>query len=374
MKAVVCSDYGESTIKEVEKPTLSDNWVMVKIHRVQLSVTDCRLYQGKDVVFGDAVRELLNTSGRLFGHEFCGTVVELGENVDSLAEGDRVYSAGLTTCGDCAYCKTGYRKFCLNTKQIGYNYPGTLSEYSVLPAEPLRSVPEKLSDGEVAALQPFNASLAGVYDADISFGDHVVVMGAGIMGYQIGQLALLDGASKVFAIDVNEKRLELAEEKGMIGVDPRDQETVNYVRDATNGIGADIVFEAVGGSQERATDSDDPIAQCFDIVRRGGKVVQVGIVDGDLSFNSTKFRHDMVQYHHPKDIAGVLPIGPNMDTGTLAPELVADGRVSISENITHVLEGLESFEDAVEITLNKGEYEALGPAQIVISESEHHHA
>lgn len=365
MKAVRCEDFGESTVVDVPRPEPEDDEVLIEVARVQLSVTECQIYRGHEIASYAAVKRTMEDGdGLVFGHEFCGTVVEAGPTVDGFEVGDRVYAPAKIACGECAYCEAGYRQLCGDKETIGMGRPGALAEYVALPAEPLARLPDAVSDAEGAAMQPLASALMCVEDAGISTGDQVAVVGCGVMGYQCGQLALDQGASNVVAVDVDPAKLEHAADRGMEPVDAREADPVAAVESATGGIGADVVIEAVGGEQSHATAGGGPLAQAFSMVRSGGTVGQVGILVDELPIDPRTLRKKSVTWVNPR--FGAWQLGPNTHTGTLAPKLVADGRVSISEFLTHELDGLESFEEAVDITADKPDYDALGPAQIVV--------
>jgi threonine dehydrogenase-like Zn-dependent dehydrogenase len=139
---------------------------------------------------------------------------------------------------------------------------------------------------------------------------------------------------------------------------------VERIADLTDGIGTDVVFEAAGGPQNDATTGSDPLAQAVKMLRPGGTIVQVGLITGDVTMSPGTMRSKNVRWINPA--MGRLSNTPNMDTGQLAVRMVADGRVSIAELVTHEVEGIESFTEAIEITTNKHEYGARGPAQIVL--------
>ncbi|MEA1932751.1 MAG: alcohol dehydrogenase catalytic domain-containing protein [Euryarchaeota archaeon] len=365
MRAVVCHDFGAWSVEDVDRPTPDANEVLLEIHRVQLSVTECALFQGESIAHAESVAaRLAEGPARLFGHEFCGTVVERGENVDHLAVGDRVYAPGKIPCGECSYCESGFKRYCPSKTYIGYDIPGALAEYTALPAEALRPVADSLSDAEVAALQPLASSVLCVRDSGIQSGDIVAVIGTGVMGYQCAQLALAEGAERVFVTDVDPKKLDIAAERGLDPIDATGCDPVEEITAHTNGVGADVVFEAVGGDQSHATDGSDPIAQAMGAVKAGGTVVQVGYIIGDVTFSARAVRKKSVTWQNP--VTGIAPTGPGRDTGDFAAELVASGRVSISEYVTHERSGLDSFAEAVDITANKADYGAHGPAQIVV--------
>lgn len=366
MKAVVCKAFGESSVEDVPMPSVGPGEVLIEIQRVQLSVTECNLYYGEKISHHETVRDRLEDGpARLFGHEFCGEIVETAENVMEFEVGDRVYAPGKIPCRECEYCQSGRELYCSNKEYIGYDMPGALAEYVALPAEPLCRVPDGVSAAEAAAMQPLASTVLCFREADINQGDIVAVIGTGVMGFQSAQLALLKGASDVITIDVDERKLEIAEQHGLIPVDATVTDPIEAVHKHAGGIGADVVIEAVGGDQAHGTDGSDPLAQAIGMVARGGTVVQIGYLIGDLRVTPRVLRSKSVNWVNP--VTGATDLGPGRTTGTFAARLVEQGRVSIDEYITHELSGFESFERAVEMTLNKEEYDVLGPVQIVPS-------
>jgi threonine dehydrogenase-like Zn-dependent dehydrogenase len=365
MRAVVCHDFGDASVEEVDRPSPAADEVLLEIQRVQLSVTECALYRGESIAHAEVIAErLADGPARLFGHEFCGTVVDCGSAVDELAVGDRVYAPGKIPCGECSYCESGFKRYCPSKTYIGYDIPGALAEYAALPAEALRRVPDSLTDSEVAALQPLASSVLCVRDSGIQSGDIVAVIGTGVMGYQCAQLALAEGAQQVLVVDIAAEKLALAADRGLDPINGAECDPVDEIMAHTDGVGADVVFEAVGGDQSHATDGSDPIAQAMGAVKAGGTVVQVGYIIGDVTFSARAVRKKSVTWQNP--VTGIAPTGPGRDTGNFAAELVASGRVSISEYTTHERSGLDSFEEIVDITTNKAKYGSRGPAQLII--------
>ena len=370
MDAVITTDYESFRIADVPVPTPDEDEVLLEVNRVQLSVTECWMWKGDLEPSSQLDDRIRNGDGRVFGHEFAATIVEAGENVTDFDVGDRVYAPGKMTCGSCAYCERGYRLLCENSQTIGFKgNSGALAEYFTVPTEPLRTLPDAVSNAEGAAMQPLADSLQTVYDADVTAGDVVAVIGAGVMGQQCGQVASHLGADRVYTVDIAEEKLDVAVDAGLIPINGRESDPVAEIRDRTDGIGADVVFTAVGGEQTSMTDGSDPRAQAFRMVRSGGTIVPRGILTNDeIAFDSKAMRMKAIDIVHPLSPRGVSSTGPNGDLGTLAPQLVASGRISIEPFVDYELDGLESFGRAVEITTNKGEYGALGPAQIVVSE------
>lgn len=369
MDAIVVEEFGSFSVVDVDRPEPRDGEVLIDVSRVQLSVTECHLYQGKEVVHYDAVEQAIHTGddgALLFGHEFCGEIVECGPNVEEFAIGDRVYAPGKIHCGSCPYCCAGYANYCPDTTAIGYDRPGALAEFVRLPTGPLQGLPDSVSDAEGAALQPLASSVLCTVDAEITPGNDVLVVGAGVMGFQCALLAKRFGAGEVYAVGIRQRPLSIVADHGVTPIDATTTDPVAEVRAATDGFGVDVAFEAVGGEQSHATDGNAPLAQAFRAVRRGGTVLQVGHIEKDIKITPRAARSKAVRWENPRK--GVANISPGTDTGEFAAELVASDAIPIGEYVTHELAGLESFGTAVDVTLNKQEHDALGPAQIVLND------
>lgn len=365
MRAVVCQDFDESSVEEVDRPTPGPGEVLLGVRRVQLSVTECNLYRGNRIAHYDQVApRLADGPARLFGHEFCAEVAEVGADVDAVAVGDRVYASGKIPCESCAYCEAGFKLECRDKDYLGYDRPGALAEYFTSPTAPLTKLPDGVSDLEGAAMQPLASAVLCVHDADVTTGDTVAVIGAGVMGHQVAQLALQQGAAEAHVVDIDPTKLSIAADNGLNPIDATEVDPVEAVLDRTDGIGADVVVEAVGGRQAEMGEGDDPLAQAVRMARTGATLLQVGHVIGEVSVRPKLLRSKDLDWVFPRK--GAASLSPGGHTGAYAARLVADGRVSIAEYVTHELDGLESFERAVDITLNKADHDALGPAQIVI--------
>lgn len=148
-------------------------------------------------------------------------------------------------------------------------------------------------------MQPLASAVLCALDAGIAPGDTVAVMGTGVMGYQCGQLALAQGAGDAYAVDLCPEVLELAADRGMIPVNTPEDDPEAIVERGTNGIGADIVFESVGGEQENATTGDDPLAQAHRIARHDGNIVQVGHIKGDVTLKPRITRSKSLSWINP---------------------------------------------------------------------------
>lgn len=182
----------------------------------------------------------------------------------------------ISPCDECSYCDRGYPELCEDAITIGLQVPGAIAEYLAVDTEVLCVLPDGVSDAEGAGLQPLASAVVCVHEANISTGDVVIVVRSGVMGAGCGQLAQLAGNGEVYAVDIDPEKVTIAEDLGQIGIHDNERDPVAEIRDATGGVRADIAFAAVGGTQDRFNGGDDPVAQAFRLIRRGGRIVQVG--------------------------------------------------------------------------------------------------
>jgi len=355
MKAVVTRGYEDSTVEEVPRPSPGRGEVLIEASRVQLSVTECWTWQG--LFWGNSLQERIDAQdGLIFGHEFAGEVVEFGEGVEEFSVANRVYEPGKVSSED-AVDRDGWSLVDTNKATVGTDgYPDPLAEYFVAPTESLCELPDGITDVERATMQPLAGALLSVHEAGIDTDDIVVVYGSNGLTGRTGRP--LYGASGIYAVDVDPWRLEWTEEFGMIPIDARDEDPVKRVREVTDGTGTDVAH---------STQGDDPLAQCFEMLRVDETINQIGIHTGDIQFGMQEMRMKRIDVDSIS-VKSVLATSPNMDTGEWAVYTIANDHISIDHMVTHELDGLASFEETIEITANKDECGALGPAQTVVSE------
>lgn len=239
---------------------------------------------------------------RITGHEFTGVVHTLGKGVthDSLRrplkEGDRVAFPFFNPCNRCYWCIRGEFHACPHRGRRGMRTPfeewpycdGGYAEYYYMPqGHYVFKVPDELPD---EAIPPVNCAMAqvlyGIAQAEMKFGDTVVVQGAGGLGIYTAAVAREHSASKVISIDGQTPRLELAKRSGATDVIdmkeyPTPEARVERVKELTDGIGADIVVEVVGIASATV--------EGLDMVRINGKYVDIGnIVPTEISLPATK--------------------------------------------------------------------------------------
>jgi threonine 3-dehydrogenase len=147
------------------------------------------------------------------GHEYCGTIIGVGSEVNGFTIGDRVSGEGHITCGHCRNCRAGRRHLCRNTIGVGVNRPGCFAEELVIPATNAFKLPGTIDDDIAAILDPLGNAVHTALAFDV-VGEDVLITGAGPIGVMAAAIVRFVGARHVVVTDVNEYRLALARKMG----------------------------------------------------------------------------------------------------------------------------------------------------------------
>lgn len=361
MKAWRLHGFGDLRLDEIPAPELLSGHVLVQPSCVQPSVTEAQLAFGIPTLAYDRIRRRLESEAplQLFGHEFCARILEIGPGVTRFRVGDRVAARAKLPCGVCSLCTSERGYLCRRGPVIGFDRPGCFCEIASLPENALVRVDDRISDGEAACLQSLSDSVAAVETAEVRMGDTVAIFGQGSMGLECLQIARLSGAGMVVTVDVREESCRVSKELGADhALNARQVDPVACIRDLTGGIGADVVFECAGGSPKQGMAGTATVRQAIDAVRSGGRLVGVSWFGGPFELDVDILRERSLRYVFP-DISTLAHLEHTV-------RLVASGRVRLRPTITHVLEGLEAVPRAFEITANKGRYQAINPAQVMM--------
>jgi threonine dehydrogenase-like Zn-dependent dehydrogenase len=362
MKAWRFYGFGDLRLDEVPMPELRPRHVLVKVLCVQPSVTEAQLAFGIRTLAYEKIKKRLATEApvQLFGHEYCVRIVEVGPGVTRFRAGDRVAARAKLPCEHCPLCDSGRSALCRKGPIIGFQLPGCFAEYAVLPEIALTHVDDRISDSEAACLQSLSDSVASVETAELRIGDSVVLYGQGSMGLECMQIARVSGAGRIIAVDVRKEALDVSRELGAdYVINAAETDPVQAILDLTEGNGADVVFECAGGSPKQGLAGTRSLTQAIDSVRSGGKLVGVSWFGAPLEVDIDLLRERSLRYLFP-DISTLGHLEHTVG-------LVASGRVRLKPAIKHILHGIEQVPQAFEITANKGRYQALNPAQVMMA-------
>lgn len=218
----------------------------------------------------------------IMGHEAAGVIDAIGGAVSGWSVGDRVTFDSTVYCGECESCKKGQVNLCPQRNVLGvscgdYRRHGAFAEFVNVPQHILYRVPEGLPFEQAAFAEPVSIALHGVNRVPLKPGDSAVVVGAGLIGLLVVQALKAKGAGTVIAVDVDEKRLELAKELGADHGLVSGDDTVAEIRKLVgNEDGADVALEVVG--------FDPTIKIAVECVRKGGSVGCIGNLKAEVSF------------------------------------------------------------------------------------------
>ena len=319
MKALVYHGVGDLRVEDVPRPVAGAGEIVIKVHSCSICGTDVRTYKSG--------HSRLSGSTRIIGHEFSGTVEEVGPGVQGYAPGDRVTVVPGISCGKCVFCRQGLENLCVNRKIIGFDYDGGFAQYVAIPAEAVSfgnvlKVSESLELTSACLVEPFTAVYNGQNLLSIGPGDCVAIIGAGPIGIMHMLQARARGAGTVGLIEVSEARLKEAER---FAPDFLINSTVENVeaktRELTDGLGFDavIVACAVASAQRQA----------LEIARPGGRVSFFAGLPHDKP--DSLLNANLIHY---KQLAvfGANGSGPNQYRKTL--RFLESGRVNLTPVVT----------------------------------------
>jgi len=270
MKAAVLHGACDIRIEDRPKPIVEPDGVLVKVKACGICGSDLHPYK------------LGERQGTIFGHEFSGDVVEVGANVVEIREGERITGVGYRHCGQCYWCQQGQFHRCSALALLGYELPGALAEYVLIPRAQLgRTVfrlPAALTYEEGATVEPLSVAVYAVRRAQPQAEGTAVIIGAGMIGLCVVQVLKALGVSRVIVSGRRAKRLEAARESGAdLVIDAAAEDAVLMVQEATSGMCADIVVECAG--------SPTTFQQAIDVVRGRGKIMLVGVYEESVRWD-----------------------------------------------------------------------------------------
>jgi L-idonate 5-dehydrogenase len=259
-------------LEERRRPELRPGMVLLRVHRVGIC--------GSDLHYFDHGRcgGFVPTNPFVLGHELTGTVAELGSDSTALSVGMRVTVNPARVCGVCEYCRSGRGNLCGGTIMLGSASTkpptdGAMAEYVVVRTDQCHELPDDVDDGLGAMIEPLAVVLHAMKQAGSVASKRVLVTGGGPIGLLAAMTARAFGAAPVVLSDVVLSRrnnaLSLAADAVL---DPAAPDVASRVRELT-GDGFDVVFEASGAAPA--------LRQAFDLIRRGGTIVQIGTLSVD---------------------------------------------------------------------------------------------
>lgn len=340
MKALVKTRKGVGCIelRDVDPPRPKEDEVLVQISACGICGTDIHVKHDQFPYWPPVI----------LGHEFTGSVAEVGKNCKVLKTGDRVVAEPHTrACGRCYLCRTGNIQICPEKRSPGWGIDGGMAEYICYPEKLLHTIPDYMTDDQAVMTEPVANIVTDLLERTrVEPGDFVVVQGPGPIGLIAAMAARAVGAKDVAILGTSGDvglRLQKARELGfdkLIHVD--DTDPVQAVMDLTAGRGADIVVECSGAPRA--------ISAVPDLLRKMGKVCVVGLTGGkNVELNWDKFAFKVATV--------IFNLSTFYTSWDKSIELIASGRIQAEKLITHkepLANWEEVFRDIEELKALKG--------------------
>ena len=317
MKAVVLSAVNKLAIAEVEKPKPGVKECLVKVLACGICGTDRHIYHG----------EYPSAKPVILGHEFGGVIEEVGSN-SKFKVGQVVSVDPNIICGTCPDCVAERTAFCPDLTALGVNINGGLAEYVLTPDSQIYPVKADLNPLHLAFIEPLACSIRGLDLANLKGGEKVAVLGGGVIGLLVVQLAKLAGASEIVLITRQKFRRDVALKIGATRVIDPNSEDVNTA--VTN---MDVVFECAGAVET--------FKQAQNISRRGGSVIVLGLTASDVTLEVNPFNIVVNELRIQGSFLNPLTQGR-------AAELVESGKLNLDILISKVVDlaGVQAILDA----------------------------
>lgn len=272
MRAAVLKGPLEFKVEDVPRPSADPGEVVIKVKYCGICGSELHYYEA-----GEPVNAVL-------GHEYVGTVHQVGEDVEGFSRGQRVTSIPMDPpCGKCFWCHRGEIHLCpaLLEGSVGTK-PGAFAEYVKRDVRTIVPLPDCLPDKAASLIEPLGVCLHALNLSEMKLGERVAVLGCGPIGLLMTKLVSLAGAARVYATDKVPKRLELARQMGALETFlPDHKDLMGTILKGTEGVGVDVVFDCVG--------IPETIQSAQILARKGGRVILVGIHLGEASISPLMF-------------------------------------------------------------------------------------
>ncbi len=239
MRAVRLTEIGAPLeAVEIETPDIGARDILIRVKAAGICHSDAHYRAGVSH---------LKTLPLTPGHEIAGVIERTGAEAPGFAAGDRVCVHYLATCGECVYCRNGTEQFCRTGAMIGKDRDGGYAEFVAVPVRSVVHLPAGIPFEQGAILMCSSAtSLHALHKTRLRPGESVAIYGVGGLGISAVQLARTLGATEVFAVDVNPRKLELAARFGALPIDAATADPVAEIRRQTDGRGVDVALELIG--------------------------------------------------------------------------------------------------------------------------------
>ena len=315
MRALFLTAIGQTEIREIEKPSIGPEEVLLKIGMVGFCGGDLNGFKG---LF--ELQEYPN----VLGHEVGGTIEAMGSQVpESFKIGNKVTVYPYLNCGKCISCRKGRRNACQDNKTMGVRRPGAMTRYIAIHWQDLFTS-EKLSLKELALVEPLTVGFHAAARGRVSSQDRVAVIGCGIVGMGAIASAVNRGA-EVIAIDIDDSKMDIAKKIGVAHTINTSREDLHEaLMRITDGDGPDVIIEAVGNAVTYRAAVDE--------VAYTGRVVCIGYAKSAVEFNTGIFVRKEIEILGSRNCTDEFPeVIAYLEAGKFPVEDVISKTVSLDD-------------------------------------------
>lgn len=344
MKAARWHGVKDIRVEDVAEPSPGAGEVKVKVTWAGICGSDLHEYLAGPIFVPVAQDHPLSHDKApiTMGHEYCGTVTQLGKGVIGLEVGDRVAIEPIFACGTCSACLEGKYNLCDSLGFVGLSGGhGGFAAYSVVPARMVHRLPEALSMEQGALVEPAAVALHAVRLSKIKAGDSAAVFGAGPIGLLVVEALRVAGAAQIHVVEPSEVRRQKALDLGAAtATDPTSVDAVALIREATGGV--HVAFEVTGVPQV--------LAQCINATRHEGQTLIVSIWESDAGFQPNTVVLKERQLQGTIAYRNVYPaVMELMTQGYFSAEKLVTKRIAIDDIVVEGFETLAAEKSHVKI-------------------------
>ena len=342
MQAVMTHGPRDYRVEEQPIPEPGAGELLIEVDAIGICASDMKCWLGGELFWGKDGQGGFVEAPCVAGHEYAGRVVALGEGAaerHNVREGDRVVAEQIVPCNECRYCRDGAYWMCQRHWIFGFKRQtnGGMAKYNRFPADALvHNVPDSLTPGEAAYIEPMACAWHAVDRGEINPGDTVVIAGVGNIGLCMLQIAKLRQPGRLIALDTKPYRLDLARQLGADeAIDVSQNDAVQRVLDQTNGYGCDVYIEATG--------HPSGVTQGLQMIRKLGTFVEFSVFNESATVNWTIIGDSKELTIH----------GSHLGPGGYEPSIraLADGSVTVKPLLADSFP-LSHFDEAMEAALS----------------------
>jgi erythritol/L-threitol dehydrogenase len=338
MQAVVNHGPKDYRLERVPRPTAGPREVIIRVDAAGICGSDAKCYAGGEMFWGGA--DPWVKAPVVPGHEFFGTVVELGDGAEQhhgVSLGEKAIAEQIRPCDRCRFCERGQYWMCQVHDIHGFQgevADGAWAQFMRFGSTArVHRMPDDISDEAGVLVEPLACAIHGVNRADVQLGDTVVLAGAGPIGLLMLQVLRLRSPRTIIVSDARADRLELAAQLGAdVTVDVSQTDLDTVVRQLTDGYGCDVFIEATG--------HPSAVEQGLQVLRRLGRMVVYGVFGAPTTVDWS-----VIGDRKELDVLGAH-LGPYSYPTAIA--YLADGTIDAGRLVTHRYP-LEEFDEALQV-------------------------